>query len=325
MLGGAASIFILMNLQQLEYIVAVDRYRHFVKAAASCFVTQATLSMMIKKLEEELGVKIFDRSKVPVVPTDIGRAVVEQARIVLKEAKKLEELVQYQKGMLSGNLRLGIIPTLAPYLLPLFLPGFVARYPQVKLHISEMNTDAIVQQLEHQQLDAAILATPLNHASLLEQPLFYEKFVVYAAAGNQLMNKKYVLPGDIDIQRLWLLEEGHCLRNQALNLCELKRQEHAGFQLDYAAGSIETLKKLVHMNEGITIIPELALQDMPEEELERIRYFKPPAPVREISIVTYRHFVKERLLEILRKSIVESLADTGISTALKGHKTISID
>lgn len=314
-----------MNLQQLEYIVAVDTHRHFVKAADSCFVTQATLSMMIKKLEEELGVKIFDRSKVPVIPTDVGKAIIDQARIVLKEAKQLEQVVQQQKGQLSGDLRIAIIPTLAPFLLPLFLPRFLAQYPQVKLHISEMNTELIIKQLESQQLDAAILATPLKRPTLNEQPLFYEQFVVYASPGSKLMKKKYVLASDIDVNKLWLLEEGHCLRNQALNLCELKKQEHEGFQLDYEAGSIETLKKLVAINEGSTIIPELALQDMPEAELDCIRFFKPPAPVREISLVTYRHFVKERLLDILRQTILESLPTTISTQPAKQQHAVAID
>lgn len=314
-----------MNLQQLEYIVAVDTHRHFVKAADSCFVTQATLSMMIKKLEEELGVKIFDRSKVPVIPTDVGKAIIDQARIVLKEAKQLEQVVQQQKGQLSGDLRIAIIPTLAPFLLPLFLPHFLAQYPQVKLHISEMNTELIIKQLESQQLDAAILATPLKRPTLNEQPLFYEQFVVYASPGSKLMKKKYVLASDIDVNKLWLLEEGHCLRNQALNLCELKKQEHEGFQLDYEAGSIETLKKLVAINEGSTIIPELALQDMPEAELDCIRFFKPPAPVREISLVTYRHFVKERLLDILRQTILESLPATISTQPAKQQHAVAID
>lgn len=314
-----------MNLQQLEYIVAVDTHRHFVKAAESCFVTQATLSMMIKKLEDELDVKIFDRSKVPVVPTDIGKVVIDQARIVLKESKKLEELVQFEKGMLMGDLRLGIIPTLAPYLLPLFLPKFLELYPQVKLHISEMNTETIIEHLENQQLDAAILATPLKRPTLNEQPLFYEQFVVYAAAGSKLMKKKYVLASDIDVHRLWLLEEGHCLRNQALNLCELKKKDLNGFQLDYEAGSIETLKKLVSINEGITIIPELALLDMPENEMEHIRFFKPPAPAREISIVTYRHFVKERLLGILKQTILDTLPASMRTHPTKERTTIAVD
>lgn len=296
-----------MNLQQLEYIIAVDTHRHFIKAAEHCFVAQATLSMMIKKLEEELGVKIFDRSKVPVIPTDIGREIIEQARVTLKESKKIEEIVSYRKGTLTGHLRLGIIPTLAPYLLPLFLQQFLQQYPKVKLHISELNTETIIKQLEAQQLDAGILATPLNRPALTEAPLFYEQFVVYAAAGNKITRKKYILASDLDINQLWLLEEGHCLRSQALNLCELKKKESELHHLDYEAGSIETLRKMVKINQGITIIPELAIADLPAEETACIRFFKPPAPVREISMVTYRHFVKQRLIEALQKIILQQL------------------
>jgi LysR family hydrogen peroxide-inducible transcriptional activator len=262
---------------------------------------------MVRKLEDELGAKIFDRSKQPVVPTDVGKSIIEQARVVLREARRMEELVQAQKGMLSGHLRLGIIPTLAPYLLPLFLPAFALAFPQVHLNVVEYNTDTIIRQLEDQLLDAAILATPLRQPSLSETPLFYEQFVVYASPLSSLMRKKYVLASDIDIHKLWLLEEGHCLRNQVLDLCELKRKESANFQLDYEAGSIETLKKLVKINEGITIIPELALQDLSETEMDQIRFFKPPVPVREISMVTYRHFIKERLVTAVNETIISSL------------------
>jgi LysR family hydrogen peroxide-inducible transcriptional activator len=313
-----------MNLQQLEYIVAVDTHRHFVKAAKSCFVTQATLSMMIRKLEDELGARIFDRSKQPVVPTDVGKAIVEQAKVVLRESKRMEELVQLQKGLLSGHLRLGIIPTLAPYLLPLFLPVFAKDFPQVQLSVVELNTDSIIRQLEAQQLDAAILATPLKQPTLSEQPLFYEQFVVYAAPGSNLMRKKYVLASDIDIHKLWLLEEGHCLRNQVLDLCELKRKDMEPHQLDYEAGSIETLKKLVRINEGITIIPELALQDLGEVEMEQIRFFKPPVPVREISIVTYRHFIKERLVGVVKDTIIKSLPATISTKPVKSLVTVEL-
>lgn len=296
-----------MNLQQLEYVVAVDVHRHFVRAAESCFVTQATLSMMIRKLEEELGAKVFDRSKQPVVPTDIGKAIIEQARIIIRETKRLEEVVNAQKGLLNGHMRLGIIPTLAPYLLPLFLPAFTQAYPQVHLHVVELNTDTIIRHLEDQMLDAALLATPLKLSSLSETPLFYEQFLVYASPKSNVMRKKYVLASDIDIHKLWLLEEGHCLRNQVLDLCELKRKESDSFQLDYEAGSIETLKKLVRINEGITIIPELALLDLLESEMEQIRFFKPPVPVREISMVTYRHFIKERLVAAINETILKVL------------------
>ena len=312
-----------MNLQQLQYIIAVDQHRHFVKAAESCFVTQATLSMMIRKLEDELGARLFDRSKMPVIPTDIGGQVIEQAKVVVQEAAKIQEQVQAQKGTLAGHLRLGIIPTLAPYLLPQILPPFLQQHPQVRLHITELNTSTIIEQLEAQKLDAAILATPLERPSLLETPLFYEQFVVYAAQQHQFTNKKYILPADIDVNELWLLEEGHCLRTQALNLCELKKQEAALHQLNYQAGSIETLRKLVRLNNGVTIIPELALADLTEDEKACIRFFKPPAPVREISMVTYRHFIKQRLVQALQQVILQQIPPAMHSPAQKSITSLA--
>ncbi len=298
---------IYMNLQQLEYIVAVDTWRHFSTAAEKCFVTQPTLSMMIQKLELELDVKIFDRTRQPVVTTAVGQKVIEQARIVLSEAGNLKKIVAEQKGAVNGELRLGIIPTLAPYLLPLFLNGFLKKYPNLKLKISELTTQHIIEKLEVQRLDAGILATPLKIPSIKEMPLFYEQFVVYASQEEKLMKKKYLLADDIDVNHLWLLEEGHCLRSQVVNLCELKRQENLLQNLDYEAGSIETLKKMVDINGGITILPELALRDLSKAQEKNIRYFKTPAPVREVSIVTYRYFVKYNLIDALRKEILSKI------------------
>ncbi|WP_291728010.1 hydrogen peroxide-inducible genes activator [Bernardetia sp.] len=294
-----------MNFQQLEYIIAIDKHRHFVKAAEACFVTQATLSMMIKKLEEELEVKIFDRSKQPVVPTEIGKKIILQAKVTLGEAQKIKDLVRDEQDKVSGELRIGIIPTLAPYLLPLFLPAFLKNYPLVSVQISELTTEEIIKRLEQNEIDAGILATPLENKMLIEKPLFYEQFVVYASKEEKFMNKKYLLAEDIDVNRLWLLEEGHCLRSQVVNLCELKSKEKEVHQLDFAAASIETLKKIVEINNGITIIPSLALADMNEKQLENIRYFKNPAPVREIGLVTYRHFIKEKLLLALENEIIK--------------------
>ena len=296
-----------MNLQQLEYIVAVDTYRHFSTAAEKCNVTQPTLSMMIQRLEDELDVKIFDRSKQPVVTTIIGSKVIDQARIILNESNQMKTLVREQKGEAQGQLHIGIIPTVAPYLLPLFLNDFLKKYPKIHLKISELTTDQIISHLEKQQMDAAILATPLKIQSLKEQPVFYEQFVVYASANEKLMKKKYLLAEDIDVNHLWLLEEGHCLREQVVNLCELKKKETQIQNLDYQAGSIETLRKMVDINNGITILPELALRDLNAGQKKKIRYFKPPAPVREISIVTYRYFVKYNLIELLKKEIIKSI------------------
>lgn len=296
-----------MNLQQLEYIKAVDTHRHFVKAAKACYVTQATLSMMIQKLEEELGAKIFDRSKQPVVPTEIGGKIIAQARRVLSERDKISNLIEDERGIISGELRLGIIPTLAPYLLPLFLKEFAQAYPQVKLIISEHTTNTITELLKAARLDAAILATPLSDASIHEQPLFYEKYFLYVSAKEKGFDKQYVLPKHIDINRLWLLEEGHCMRAQILNLCELKKQHGAEDTLHYEAGSIETLKNIVDKNFGITIIPELATTNLSAAQAKRLRYFKPPTPVREISIVTHREYLKTKLIEALKVTIVAAI------------------
>ncbi|HEY5368510.1 MAG TPA: LysR substrate-binding domain-containing protein [Hanamia sp.] len=298
-----------MNIQQLEYIVAVDNCRHFVKASEKCFVTQATLSMMIKKLEDELGIKIFDRTRQPVVPTDIGKKIIAQSKIILHESSRLAEIVKEAQGELSGELRIGIIPTLAPYLLPLFMNSFLNKYPMVRLRISELTTDDIIQQLEKHTLDAGLLSTPLGLPSITEQTLFYEPFVVYAASGEKILKKKYVLANDIDVNRLCLLEEGHCLRAQAFNLCELRDKEGELRQLDFATGSIETLKKIVETNEGITILPMLAVKDMTTKQKNNIRYFKAPAPVREIGLVTYRYFVKERLISILKEEILDHIPE----------------
>lgn len=298
-----------MNLQQFEYIIAVDTYRHFVTAAEKSFVTQATLSMMIKKLEDELDVKIFDRSKQPVVPTEIGEKLIKQARIILSETKKLKEIIKEETKEISGELKIGIIPTIAPQLLPLFLSSFLKKYPKVKLKISEITTEQIVHQLQQGILDAGILATPLHKTDILEEPIFYEQFVVYGSKEEKLMKKKYLLAEDIDINKLWLLEEGHCLRSQVINLCELKKREKEVHQLDFESGSIETLKRMVDINGGITILPELAVADLSAKEQKNIRYFKSPAPVREISMVSYRYFVKRKLLEALKIEVLNSVPE----------------
>lgn len=296
-----------MNFQQLEYVVAVDSFRHFVQAADKCCVTQATLSMMIKKLEEELGVLIFDRSKQPVVPTEIGKNIIEQAKIVLKEGSLLKQIVQEADSEIKGELRIGVIPTLAPYLLPLFLPNFLKKHPLLKLKIVETNTTNIITELEKEALDVGILATPLGLEGIKETFLFHENFRVFVSDKEKLLKKRYLLPQDIDIRRLWLLEEGHCLREQVINLCELQKQQARLHHLEYEAGSIESLLKIVEMNEGITIIPELAAIALDKSRQKQLRSFKSPVPMREISLVTYRHFIKKRLFEVLKEEILTAV------------------
>lgn len=291
-----------MNLQQLEYIVALDAHRHFAKAAEQCFVTQPTLSMMIGKLEEEVGVKIFDRSRQPVVPTLAGTALIAQARAILREAERFKEIGLEQESSLKGDLRIGIIPTLSPYLLPLFLQSFMENYPEIRLRISERTTSVLIEDMHKGLLDAAILVTPLNDATLREDPLFYEAFVVYS---GQDYHKEYLLPEDIDLNRLWLLEEGHCFRSQIMNICELRQQRHR--TVEYEAGSLETLKQLADAQNGITILPELATGYLTASQLKKVKRFVAPEPVREVSLVTHRYLVKQRLVEALKSEILAHL------------------
>ena len=211
-----------MTITQLEYIIALDTYRHFSEASKHCFVTQPTLSMQIQKLEEELGIKIFDRSKQPVVPTEIGEEVLVQARAVVHEVKMMQQLIKDKQGTLQGELRVGIIPTLAPYLLPMFLQNFLNKYPDVKIKVRELTTEHIIEKLKSGKIDAGLLVTPLQDSSLIETPLFYEEMVAYVSKSNAAFKKNYVLADDISLDELWLLEEGHCFRSQVMNLCELQ-------------------------------------------------------------------------------------------------------
>ncbi len=295
-----------MNIQQLQYIVAVDEHRHFLKASEACFITPATLSMMIKKLEQELDVVIFDRSRQPVVPTDIGQAIIEKARNVLYHVKELEQTAKNSTSDISGDVRIGIIPTLAPYLSHLILPPLMAKYPLLKIRLFEWNTKQIVEALKHDRLDIGLAATPLHLHDIQEQPLFNEQLLVYSAE-KQAKKKRYVTPKDLNLQRLWLLEEDHCLRSQVANLCSLKRKYAEDGQLDFEAGSIETLLNMVAINDGLTILPELAVHTISEERKDHIVYFKDPTPVRQISLLTYRQFIKEKLIVALAQVIKETI------------------
>lgn len=292
-----------MTLTQLEYIVAVDTHRHFADAAEACFVTQPTLSMQIQKLEDELGVKIFDRTKQPVIPTEIGTTVLAQARVALREASRITQLIDDQKGSLSGELRIGIIPTLAPYLLPQLFRQMRKKYPQLNLIIKETITEDIINELKNNRLDCGLVVTPLNDAAIQEEVLFYEELFVYVSKRNALYNKKYVLAADIDPNELWLLEEGHCFRSQVLNLCELQKRHDIHFK--YETGNIETLKRMVDNSEGITILPELAIREFTKPQLKLVKQLQSPGPVREVSLVTHRNVVKMKQLKTLREEILD--------------------
>lgn len=304
-----------MTLTQLEYILAVDQYRHFAQAARACYITQPTLSMQLHKLEEELGIKIFDRSKQPVLPTEQGLEVIEQARKIIAERDLLLEFTHHKKDEVSGFLRLGIIPTLAPYLLPLFVNSFIKKFPLVKLQVTELNTTSLVQKVKEGSIDAGILVTPLQDNSVQEEPLFYEEMVAYVSKSNSVYQKNYVLPGDIDPNKLWLLEEGHCFRSQIANLCELKRKSNQGSSFEYEAGSFETLRRMVDLYDGITVLPELAIGGLSARQKDQVKKFKQPAPVREVSMVVRRAYLKRKLLEALKAEILQ-----GIPEKLKKNK-----
>jgi LysR family hydrogen peroxide-inducible transcriptional activator len=296
-----------MTITQLEYIVAVDTYRSFVAAAEKCFVTQPTLSMQVQKLEDTLGVKLFDRSKQPVIPTEIGNEIIAQARILLSESEKIKEIITDRQRELSGELKVGIIPTVAPYILPKILHGFIEKHPQVKLIVWEQTTEHIIQELKSGMIDCGILSTPLHESSLTEIPVFYENLVAYASKNSKLAKKKAISPEDIDMEEIWVLNEGHCMREQVLNICQRRKSTQSFKHFEYNTGSVETLKRMVDQNNGATILPELALLDLSDKQLDKVRYFKSPEPAREVSIVIQRNFLKRRMIEALKNEILEFL------------------
>jgi len=298
-----------MTLVQLEYIVAVDTYRSFVGAAEKCFVTQPTLSMQVQKLEEMLNVKIFDRSKQPIIPTEIGAQIIEQARLVLQESSKIKEIISSQQQDVVGELKVGIIPTVAPYLLPKVIASMMEKYPDLKLLIWEYTTEDIIHHLKTGILDCGILATPLGDGSVEETPLYYENFVTYISKNSKLYKKKAIDADDLEDENIWLLNEGHCMRSQVLNICRSTKQNRLQ-GLTYNTGSVETLIRMVDMNNGATLLPELALEELSNKQLSKVRYFKSPEPVREISLVTHKNFIKKRMLNALKEEVLAVIPKT---------------
>ncbi len=292
-----------MTLVQLEYIVAVDTYRSFVGAAEKCFVTQPTLSMQVQKLEEMLNVKIFDRSKQPVVPTEIGAQIVEQARLVLQESQKIKEIISSQQQDVVGELKVGIIPTVAPYLLPKVISAMMEKYPDLKLLIWEYTTEDIIHHLKTGVLDCGILATPLADNSITEIPMYYENFVTYISKNSKLFKKKTIDANDLEDENIWLLNEGHCMRSQVLNICRSTKDNRLQ-GLTYNTGSVETLIRMVDVNNGATLLPELALAELSAKQLTKVRSFKSPEPVREISLITHKNYIKKRMLNALKEEIL---------------------
>ena len=296
-----------MSLVQYQYIIAVDEHRHFATAAEKCFVTQPTLSMQIQKLEEQLGVLIFDRSKQPVKPTEIGEKIIAQARKVLFQNEQIQALINEQKGIVDGTLRIGIIPTLSPYLLPLFVTGFIEKYPDVELEVQELQTSRIIEKLQSDQLDAGLFVTPTGSDKLKERPLFYEEFVAYVGDNHRLAAMKDLSSSDIELKDTWILNEGHCFRDQVLNICQQPKNQHSSFRFE--SGSLEALKRLVDRHGGVTLLPELATLDLSEDEQNHLHHFVEPQPVREVSVVYHRSFLKQQLIKLLYDEIKASIPD----------------
>ncbi|HYQ57874.1 MAG TPA: LysR substrate-binding domain-containing protein [Draconibacterium sp.] len=297
----------MITLTQLEYIAAVDTYRHFGKAAEACFITQPTLSMQIKKLEEDLEIVIFDRSKQPLIPTDVGARIIEQARVVLKQSNEINNIVKDHKNQVSGMLRIGIIPTLAPYLLPIFVGNYKKKYPNIFIKVVEATTENIIKLLHKDLIDVGILVTPLHEEKILEKPVFYEEMLIYANSGHKLHTQKEITVKDIATPEIWLLSDGHCFRDQVINLCSYLGTTDSQLPFHFEAGSLETLMNIVDREGGITLIPELAKATMSQKRAYNVKNFTNLKPLREVSLVYSRHYAKHKLINLLWREMKESV------------------
>jgi len=316
-----------MTLTQLEYVLAIHKHRNFKKAAESCHITQPTLSMQVQRLEEELGLIIFDRGKVPLKVTLKGKLFIEQAKIVLGETSKLKDIASKTLNPLKGELKVGVIPTLAPYLIPLFLDSFLTKYPSIDLIINEHQTHEIIDLLENDKLDLGLLVTPLEKDKFFERVLFYEPFLAYLSSTNPLLKRKKIDQNDLSGQTLWVLTEGHCFRDQTLNICspdsKKRSKEERGKNITFEGGQLETLKNLVKRNEGLTLVPFLStLYDKSKQEKSLIRSFSGQVPTREVSIVLSRFFHKEEMVDALEEEILKALPEGIISKKSKKIKVI---
>lgn len=291
-----------MTITQLRYVLAVAEYRNFTVAADKCFVTQPTLSMQIQKIEEELSILIFDRSKKPIQVTDIGQKIINQAKNIVNEADRIQDIVEQQKGFIGGEFRLGIIPTVMPTLLPMFLANFVHKYPKVKLIIEELNTDEIIIRLNNGKLDAAIAATPLFEEKIKEIVLYFEPFVAYIPENHQNYSKNELEISDLNVDEILLLQDGHCFRDSILNICKTNNSnDQNSFKIQ--SGSFETLIKLADEGLGITLLPYLHTLDLKDKDKLKLKQFIAPKPAREVSLIYPKSELKIQIIDALRLTI----------------------
>ena len=293
---------------QLEYIVAVDKFVHFGKAAKACHVSQPSLSAQIQKVEDEIGFLIFDRNKKPVKSTEKGLAFIEQSKVIIREHHRLMDMSKTSQKEVSGDFHLGIIPTVAPYLIHWFINDFSKRFPKVQLRIEELQTEKIIEELHEDRLDGGILATPLHEEGIQEAPLYYEEFLVYINNQHPLAKKKLIHEKDLDLHELWLLEDGHCLRTQILKICSMRKQKSKFGNILFQSGNLETLKNIAKNNRGYTVLPASYVEMISRDEQKiHIRPFSSPAPSREISLVYRRDQWKKDILQGIEKCIADSL------------------
>ena len=297
----------------MEYIVAVNKYRQFVVAAKNCGVAQPSLSAMIQKLEDELGVKIFDRTKQPIEPTPIGEKIISQAEVAIRESKRIREIVDYESGNLTGPLRIGIIPTLAPYIVPDFINNFRKSNPEIELTIVEKTTAELINELHQSNVDIVIAATPLNKEEFIEIPVYYERFVAYFSNEKEAQESN-LSANDMPLDNLWILKEGHCMRNQTFNFC---KNNNNIYNHIYEAGSIDTLIRIVDKNGGYSLIPELHIQYLSEEQLKHLKVIDSPPAVREVSLVITKDYLKERVINAVADTIKQIIPENMLDARLK--------
>lgn len=294
-----------MTIQQLEYVLAVDTYRHFGRAAEFCRVTQPTLSMMIQKLEDELEIKLFDRSQQPIQPTKAGEKVIKQARNVIQQASLIKDIVKEEEESIEGVFKMGILPTIAPYLLPRFIQGVMKENPGLDLRVMEMKTETTLKSLLKGEIDAAIIASREDELRIESTTLFYEQFLVYISREEPIFKNKLIKSADISEERLWLLDEGHCFRDQLMRFCNMEKVKL--HQAAYQLGSLETFMRMVEGGNGITFIPELAVEQFCDAQKELVHPFAIPRPAREIVFITRKDFVRHKVGKLLVDSVRASV------------------
>lgn len=292
-----------MTITQLQYALALAEHRNFTLAAEKCFVTQPTLSMQIQKLEEELEVLIFDRTKKPIQLTQVGEKIIEQARRIVNESERIQDIIDIQKGFVGGDFKLGIIPTVMPTLLPMFLNTFIKKYPKVNLIIEEKNTAEIIRKLKNGHLDVGILATPLEDEDIIEKVLYYEPFVGYIPQNNSLFHKEKIHPDDLDSNDLLLLEDGHCFTEGVLNICKTKFEKNSD-KFELKSGSFETLIQLANEGLGVTLLPYLHTLNISDKDKNKLKHFEKPEPSREISLVHTKNELKIQIVDALYNTIL---------------------